>query len=186
MHAGRQTLSILLVLVSCGGGAPAQPPPVVKPPPSLKTSTEPGPTALLPEVLALGIDPTKDTDLAAIEISKKKKVMKLFTKALGTDCTGCHTDDFRADTRNKKIARHMWKDFVSVLRDAQGNGIFCDSCHQGKMNMLARDDDKVLAEFMKTNYVGKMKRADGAEHKCATCHGDPFEPDIFKNKFKAE
>lgn len=187
MRVSRQSIVFAFVVAACGGGA-VQPPKPTQPTQAEgpKTSTEPGQTTMLADLQALEIDPTKDTELEKLESAKKKKVMKLFTKALGTDCSGCHEDDFHADTRNKKLARHMWKDFVAILRDAQGNAIFCDTCHQGKMKILARDDDRVLAEFMKQNYVGKLTRADKAEQKCATCHGDPFDPDIFKNKFMAE
>jgi hypothetical protein len=154
-------------------------------PESPKTSIPPGQTTMLADLRALGIDPAKDTDLGAVDLGKKKKLMRLFTQSLGTDCSGCHADDFKTDTPNKRIARHMWSDFVAKLRDSSGAPIFCDTCHQGEMKILARDDDKILAAFMKANYVEKMTRADQAEHKCATCHGDPFDPDIFKNKFKA-
>lgn len=170
--------------MACGGAPRANPPvPAVE---GLKASIPPGQTTMLADARAIGIDPTKDTDLTIIDVPKKKKLMRLFAKSLGTDCSGCHADDFKTDTVNKRIARHMWSDFVAKLRDSSGAPIFCDTCHQGKMQMLARADDKVLAAFMKENYVGKMTRADEAEHKCATCHGDPFEPDIFKNRFKAE
>ncbi len=177
--------SLVILLMACGGGAGLPPPVHPTPPPnppaeSPKTSIPPGQTTMLADVQALGIDPTKD-DLTAIELGKKKKLMKLFAKSLGTDCSGCHADDFKADTKNKRVARHMWSDFVAKL----GAPVFCDTCHQGNIKLLARDDDKVLAAFMKANYVEKMTRTDKAEHKCATCHGDPFDPDIFKNKFKA-
>jgi hypothetical protein len=178
--------SSLVVLAMACGAPPVHP---IAPPPKLespKTSIPIGATAMLDDLQQIGVDPTKDTDLGKIEIGKKRKLMRLFTQSLGTDCSGCHEDDFKTDTQNKKIARHMWTDFVAVLRDANDAPIFCDTCHQGKMKVIARDDDKVLAAFMKANYVEKMTRGDKAEHKCATCHGDPFDPDIFKNKFKAE
>ena len=177
---------VLAVLVACGGAAAVKPPPPPPPVEGPKTSVVPGQTDLLDDLQQIGIDITTDTDLTAIDLVKKKKVMRLFTKSLGTDCSGCHADDFKEDTENKRIARHMWSDFVAKMRDQSGNPIFCDTCHQGKMKVLARDDDKILAAFMKANYVEKMTRADKAEHKCATCHGDPFDPDIFKNKFHAE
>jgi len=80
----------------------------------------------------------------------------------------------------------MWSDFVAVLREMDGTPVFCDSCHQGQVKVLARDDDKVLADYMKANYVDRMARADEAAQKCATCHGDPFEPDIFRRRFKVD
>lgn len=180
--------ALLFVLVACGGGAATTNPPVVQNPPATGATANvaPGQTQMLSDLQTIGIDITKDTDLAALDIDKKKKVMKLFVKSLGTDCGECHADDFKEDTVNKRIARHMWSDFVAKLRDAQGNPIFCDTCHQGKAKIINRDDDKVLAGFMKANYVEKMQRADKAEHKCATCHGEPFQPDIFKNVFHAE
>jgi hypothetical protein len=182
----QSSLVVLAMAIACGA-PPAHHSPV---PPvhheSPTTSVAPGTTDMLDDLQQIGVDPTKDTDLSKIDMGKKRKLMRLFTKSLGTDCSGCHADDFKEDTTNKKIARHMWSDFVAVLRDHAGAPIFCDTCHQGKMKIIARDDDKVLAAFMKANYVEKMSRGDKQEHKCASCHGDPFEPDIFKNKFKAE
>lgn len=180
--------SLLIVMVACSP-PPAHHPTPAPPVESPKTSVAIGATDMLDDLQQIGIDPTKDTELSKIDIGKKRKLMRLFAKSLGTDCSGCHADDFAEDTTNKKIARHMWSDFVAVLRDDKGAPIFCDTCHQGKMKIIARDDDKVLAAFMKANYVDKLTLAPGAkntEHKCASCHGDPFDPDIFKNKFKAE
>ncbi|HEY8090258.1 MAG TPA: cytochrome c3 family protein [Polyangiaceae bacterium] len=150
-----------------------------------KTCVAPGKTTMLPALQRLGIDVAADTDLTALPLAKKRKVMQLFVKALGTTCDTCHEEDFKADTRNKRVARRMWSDFVAVLRETDGAPVFCDSCHQGHVKILAREDDKVLAAYMKASYVERLARADGAEQKCATCHGDPFEPDIFGKRFEA-
>jgi hypothetical protein len=168
-----------------GGDVPPPTPPPT-PEASLKTSIAPAKSTLLPAVQELGIDVTKDTDLTAIPLAKKRKLMQLFTNALDTTCDTCHEGGFKTDTRNKRIARKMWSDFVAVLREKDGTPVFCDSCHQGHVKTLARDDDKVLAAYMKANFVERMARADGAEQKCATCHGDPFEPDIFRKRFKVD
>ena len=151
-----------------------------------KTSLPPAKTTMLAALQEIGIDLAKDTDLSALPLAKKRKVMQLFIKALDTNCDTCHEDGFKTDTRNKRIARRMWSDFVAVLREKDGTPVFCDSCHQGHVTILARDDDKVLAAYMKASYVDGMVRADEAAQKCATCHGDPFEPDIFRKRFKVD
>jgi len=167
-----------------GGDQPAPAPRTTGRGPTTSLAT--GRTTMLPALQELGIDPRRDADLGAIPLMKKKKLMQLFIKALGTNCEGCHEEDFKADTRNKRIARRMWSDFVAVLRETDGTPVFCDSCHQGQTKILARDDDKVLAAYMKASYVERMARADRAQQTCATCHGDPFEPDIFGKRFGAD
>jgi hypothetical protein len=196
----RTTILAAILLVSCGGSTRVPPAAVAAPPSPAATSAsnpetpvpavEPkicvdiGTSKMAADVQALGIDLSNPGELPAMDRSRKIKVMQFFVKALGTTCEGCHVPgDPKADTHNKQIARAMWKNFVGGLRDSTGAPIFCDSCHRGHEKILARDDDKTLAKWMKGNYVEKLTRADKADHGCATCHGKPFETDIFKNRF---
>jgi hypothetical protein len=193
------TLLAALLLASCGGSRLPQPAPAPHPEAAAVSTSNPetpvpavepkasidvGPSKMVADVQALGIDLSNPGELPAIERARKIRVMQFFVRALGTTCEGCHVPgDPKADTRNKQIARAMWKNFVGALRDPNGQPIFCDSCHQGRQKILAREDDKVLAKWMKANYVEHLSRADQTEHGCATCHGKPFETDIFKNRF---
>lgn len=162
------------------------------PPPS---TGEPGPTpppaaanqsqqvkasAFLADVQKLGIDLKNPPLLEKMDAQPKKRMMEIFRKALGYDsCKGCHVEtDFKKETRNVKIARQMWNHFVKELRDKQGGPIFCDSCHGGKNKPL--DHAAGLKDFMKSDYVGKLARADGKEQSCATCHGDGMEMHIVE------
>jgi len=85
------------------------------------------------------------------------------------------TLDFAAETEKKKIAKGMWSHFVRALKNKDGSGIYCDSCHQGKMQFLDRGNDRSLGAWMKANLVEKLARVDGKEHTCTTCHGEPFD-----------
>jgi hypothetical protein len=143
-----------------------------------------GPSSLLAEASKI-VDMKKPVPLSKMKMGKKKKLMPLFQKALGfKDCSGCHAGgdkiDFKQETKNIKMARAMWDNYVVGLRDEKGGALFCDSCHQGKEHLLARDDKDALNKFMSTNYEGKLTRADGEDHGCGTCHGDAFETKIFE------
>lgn len=130
---------------------------------------------------AAGVDPMKDSleDIVQ-DRTKRSAVMKSFAESLGVECNGCHTvmkgekPDFEVKTPEVKTAAAMWTSFVQALRAADGSELYCDSCHQGKKEFLARDDEEVLEGWMRTNYVEGLSRADGQEHTCGTCHGDPF------------
>ncbi len=141
---------------------------------------------MLEDLKALGIDPQHPGKLESIKGAKKRKVMGLFVKALGmSGCDGCHVHgDFEADTPNKRLAGAMWNHFVADLRMKGGSPVFCDSCHQGKSNLLARSDKKALSKFMQANYESKLERVDGKDHNCETCHSDPFEGKIFEKVWK--
>jgi hypothetical protein len=136
---------------------------------------------------AAGIDVNDPGDFETLltSQSKLKAVMTSFTIALGTTCTGCHEGsgnriDYEAETKNKKIAKKMWSEFVRKLQKKDGGAIYCDSCHQGKMEFLDRADDRSLGAWMQENFVDKLARTDRAEHACTTCHGDPFSGDILE------
>jgi hypothetical protein len=136
------------------------------------------------ELKKLGFDGKKPVvDLEKMDLAAKKKLMPLFTKALGyTECTGCHAadGDYHTSTRNMKISRKMWSQFVAATRDEKGGMVFCDSCHNGATKILNRVDHKAVGAFMHTNYVDKLTRADKQENGCATCHGTPMQPDIIE------
>ena len=56
-------------------------------------------------------------------------------------------------------------------------GPLIDSCHQGKSAFLTRDE--TLGKWMEANFVKGLVRVDGQPHACATCHGEPFNGDVF-------
>jgi hypothetical protein len=162
------------------GSTAATPPPAVGPMNPIKAS------AMGDELKALGLDPKKLPPLAKMEPEKLRQVMKTITKAVGGQCTTCHdANDFRAWTPNKKVASHMWNDWVRGLTMEDGSVLYCDSCHQGHLKFLDRKDKKELSKWMDANFVSKLKRLDKKEHGCETCHGDPFDPK-FLDKWEKE
>ncbi|HSE36735.1 MAG TPA: photosynthetic reaction center cytochrome c subunit family protein [Blastocatellia bacterium] len=64
------------------------------------------------------------------------QVMTAFTKALGVECTYCHTDDFDEDTPRKQIARFMLAEYSSGLVKQDGSAVTCNDCHQGHARPL--------------------------------------------------
>jgi hypothetical protein len=138
-----------------------------------------GPTAsgMAADLKALGLDAKALPPLAELDPGTLRKVMRTFTKSLGAQCTDCHQEnDYRAPTPRKNIAAKMWDRFARELTLEDGSALYCDSCHHGRMTpLLDRHNAKALSMWMDTNYVGALKRKDGKEHGCETCHGDPFE-----------
>jgi nitrate/TMAO reductase-like tetraheme cytochrome c subunit len=65
------------------------------------------------------------------------QVMTAFTKALGVECTYCHTTDFDEDTPRKQIARFMMNEFSGGLVKQDGSAVGCNDCHQGHARPLA-------------------------------------------------
>jgi len=65
------------------------------------------------------------------------QVMTAFTKALGVECTYCHTTDFDEDTPRKQIARFMMTQFSQGLVKQDGSAVGCNDCHQGHARPLA-------------------------------------------------
>ena len=137
-------------------------------------------SALGRDLEAIGIDPKHLPPLEKLEPDKLRKVMRTFTRSLGFRCTDCHLDDFAAPTPRKMIARRMWDDITRGLAFQDGAPLYCDSCHQGRPNLLDRSDEKAIVAFMKDNFVTKLKRVDEGEHGCGTCHGEPFDKVILK------
>lgn len=135
------------------------------------------PTEMGAALKELGLDVKNLPPLNKIPPDKIRKVMNTFTKALGTQCTGCHDgDDFKKATPNKKVAARMWNEFVRGYAMEGGGAVYCDSCHGGKMTFLVRDPGlKELSSWMDENFVSKLKKPNGQAHSCETCHGDPME-----------
>lgn len=133
------------------------------------------------DLQAMGLDPKALPPLNKLDPAVLRKVMRTFTKALGVKCNDCHNDsDYALPTPMKKIAEHMWNDYVRALTfDPPIQPLYCDSCHQGRMKTLDRRDKKALGKWMDQNFVAKLKHADGKEHNCETCHGDPFDGNIL-------
>ena len=155
---------------------PDVPPAVVKPSTPILASK------MLEDVKKAGLDPNKLPELDKMTSAQKKKLMPLFQKALGyADCTGCHVkDDIKADTRNLKITRGMWKHFVVAVRDEKGGAVFCDTCHDGAAKNLDRTDHKAVEKFMDDEYEHKLTRANKKEMECSTCHTDAMEMKIIE------
>jgi hypothetical protein len=144
-------------------------------------------STLLAELEKVGLKGTSLPKLEELSARQRLPVMEAFSKALGVKCTGCHVSekDLGAETRNKQIARHMWNEFVVPLR-LDGKAAFCDSCHQGSATILQRSDNAAVSRYMKHEFVGKLQTASGDASKCETCHGAPFEPHIFEQRWGAK
>ena len=131
------------------------------------------PSALDADLHALGLDPSHLPPIERLDPTTLRRVMKLMAKSLGIKCAGCHQEgDFAAPTRRKKIASRMWDEFVAKLVTVDGSPFFCDSCHQGRVEVLDRGDGKALEKWMDENFVAKLARRDQAVHDCETCHVD--------------
>ena len=75
--------------------------------------------------------------LASMPEERLMQVMTAFTKALGVECTYCHTADFDEDTPRKQIARFMVTEFSQGLVKKDGGPVNCTECHQGHAKPLA-------------------------------------------------
>jgi hypothetical protein len=133
----------------------------------------PVPTAMAADLQAIGLDAKNLPRIEKLEPKALRLVMKLFAKSLGAKCGDCHAEgDFAAPTRRKKVAAKMWNEFAAKLTMADASPLFCDSCHQGRLVQLDRRDKKALGQWMDANFVDKLKRKDGKDHGCETCHVD--------------
>jgi hypothetical protein len=173
--------------ITADGGAPAASGPTsIEPPPAASggpsTTAIPAKpvvaTALVADLQGLGLDPTKLPRLERLKGDQLRKVMKLFNKSLGVKCNFCHAEDFAAPTPHKRVTEGMWNELVRGMTFANGEPVFCDSCHQGKIEILERADLKALGKWMQENYVAPMKLASGSSMSCAACHGEPFVPEF--------
>jgi hypothetical protein len=130
-------------------------------------------STLTDSLLALGLDPKRLPPLEKLEPRALRGVMKLFAKSLGIKCGDCHVaGDFAAPTPRKTVATHMWDDFVAKLSLVDGSPLFCDSCHQGRVQQLDRRDLKVLSKWMDDDFVARLARLDAKGTDCETCHVD--------------
>lgn len=163
-------------------GATGDKKPDAPPAAAAKPSTPIRESKMLEDVKKAGIDLKKIPDFDKMPLAAKKKLMPLFQKAMGfADCQGCHVkDDFKAETRNLKITRGMWKHFVVSVRDEKGNAVFCDTCHDSSPKNLNRSDRKAVEKFMEDEYEHKLTKADKKEMECSTCHGDAMEMKIIE------
>jgi len=142
------------------------------PTPEVIEMKAPMPSALVAELQALGLDPKNLPPIEKLEPKTLRGVMKLLAKSLGAKCGDCHTEgDFAAQTRRKKVAAKMWDEFVAKL-SLQGQPLFCDSCHQGRIKQLDRSDKKALGKWMDANFAQKLVRKDGKDEACESCHVD--------------
>ncbi len=134
------------------------------------------PTAMADDLRALGLDAKNLPPIEKLEPRTLRGVMKLMAKSLGVKCGDCHQEgDFAAPTRRKKIAAHMWDEFATKLVMGDGpasSALFCDSCHQGRTQLLDRRDKKALSQWMDDNFVTKLSRKDGKSEECESCHVD--------------
>ncbi|HEY6333102.1 MAG TPA: hypothetical protein VI756_27510, partial [Blastocatellia bacterium] len=65
------------------------------------------------------------------------EAMNHFTKALGVECSYCHSGDFSDETPRKQIARYMITEFSSKLVKQDGSAVGCDDCHKGHAKPLS-------------------------------------------------
>jgi hypothetical protein len=182
-----RTKHAVFVFLAVAAGACASP----APPPTTTAAAAPAhprrgegamravkPSAMGAKLRAAGLDPKNLPPIETLEPAAKLKVMRTFTESLGIACVDCHGGvDFRADTRRKRVAKRMWNEITRVVAlDAEppaDDAIYCDSCHQGDLFVLDRREKSKVSLFMTEVYDQKLKRTDGRDHGCATCHGEP-------------
>jgi hypothetical protein len=153
-----------------------------EPPDNAKLPAYTGPMPVLEathmesDLRAVGLDPANLPPFEQLDRRQLGKVMRTFTRSLGIACVGCHdVNDFSRTSARKRAAKSMWNEFVRKLAMADGKPVYCDSCHQGGVQVLDRRDKAVVASYMDDVFVGMLRRSDGKEHDCGTCHGDPPE-----------
>ena len=149
-------------------------------------STDIVPSKMIADIKAIGIDLASPGDLSKMDMSKKKKLMPFFVKALG------HVGLRRLPRRGRLQGRHAQQADgvvdVEPLRQRssrQGGGaLFCDSCHQGKQKLLDRSDKKALSKFM----IAELRRQAPARRQEGPHLRDvplrPFEGKIFAKLWK--
>lgn len=201
---GLGVISLVAALAACGGaksrGRPAaQPAPcydggVVSPEPpdnaKLPVYTGPMPvleaTHMADDLRAVGLDVKNLPPFEKLDRKQLGKVMRTFTRSLGIACVGCHdVNDFARASARKRVAKKMWNEIVRQVAMADGQPVYCDSCHQGSVHALDRRDKAIVASYMDDVFVGLLKRSDGKEHDCGTCHGDPPEFSFVQDWKKA-
>ena len=142
---------------------------------------EPSTTTQTAALASLGLDPTNLPELSQIDRDKMEPLMDTFDDSLDACCDDCHIKSHpEAPTRAKLVSGRMWHDFTRSLRTADGQPVYCDSCHKARLRFLDRSDRDALARWMRANYVDKLRLRDGSAVECSTCHGRPFEPRILE------
>lgn len=168
--------------------------PTTPPTTSATAATPPAKAPLMPisasamagDLKDAGLDIAKLQPMSKMKTAEKSKVMKAISKATGMECKGCHVEgDFKKDTPNKLIARHMWDEYVVPNKLADG-GVFCDSCHHGKSEFLDRSNKDAISAYMTESYTKKLSRKDGKDNACPTCHTADFEMKIFAKVWKIQ
>jgi hypothetical protein len=138
-------------------------------------------TAQLTHLVALGLDPRHLPSLGEVPAASMNPLMDTFDDSLDACCEDCHVkNDPRAPTKARRISGEMWHRFTQELVTLDGQPAYCDSCHGGAVRFLDRQDPGALRQWMRANYVGKLRKRDGGAVTCATCHGEPFEPRILE------
>lgn len=131
-------------------------------------------TKMAGALAAAGLDVRNLPPIEQLTAPQKQKVMRTFTESLGVPCLGCHAEEaFDSDTRRKRVAKRMYNEMVRALTLRDGEPVYCDSCHDGTMYMLDRQDTAKLTKHMSETLVGQFARVDGRVHDCSTCHGEP-------------
>ncbi len=153
----------------------------------------PKPTEMDAKLRDIGLDPNRLPPLEKLDPKTLRDVMNTFTRSLGVGCGHCHEKDFKAPTENKQLAAYMWNTFTrglalerSARREDQleGGTLYCDSCHGGRARFLDRHEMGALAAWMNESFVVPLRRTDGNQHGCGTCHGDPFVGSILRVQWK--
>jgi hypothetical protein len=131
-------------------------------------------SAMVGDLQNLGLDAKSLPPIEKLDPKALRGAMKLIARAMGAKCGDCHTEgDFAAPTRRKKIAAKMWDEFAAKLTLQDGSPVFCDSCHQARFKLLDRTDKKnALRKWMDASFVQGMKRKDGKDEECESCHVD--------------
>ncbi|MDP9035879.1 MAG: hypothetical protein M3O50_13850 [Myxococcota bacterium] len=123
------------------------------------------------DLMAIGLDPANLPPIDKLEPTVLRGVMKLMARSLDVKCVDCHEEgDFAAPTPRKRVAAKMWNEFVVKLTLSGGAPLFCDSCHQGRVQLLDRTDKRRLARWMDDQFVNGLSRKDARDHGCETCH----------------
>jgi len=174
---------VACVVIGAGMAACAPEPPRAPVAPAAEYKPQkhaPGPmegvraTRMTAQLAAAGLDVKSLPPIEQLTPGQKQKVMRTFTESLGIPCLGCHAEDaFSADTRRKRIAKRMYNEMVRALTLRDGEPVYCDSCHDGTMYMLDRENSAKLVKHMSETLVGQLARVDGRNHDCSTCHGEP-------------
>ena len=147
---------------------------------------EPTRTAEGEALAKAGVDAAHLPELHALDGKSRDAVMDTFDDSLDACCEDCHAkNDAKAETDAKRISGEMWHRYSRDLVTVDGDPVYCDSCHGGRLRFLDRSNREALNQWMRTNYVDKLRPRDGSRMECPTCHGRPFEPKILEKLWHA-